>query len=67
MNARHAKKVLAVALSFILIAAAPRLSYGYQDSGAPATDSGNPTESAPMSASNCKRWLRPSHSIRMRW
>jgi hypothetical protein len=59
MNATHVKEVIAVALSFVLIAGAPPLSYGYQDSGAPPTDSGNPTESAPMSASSMQALVAP--------
>ena len=59
MNATHVKKVLAVALSFVLIAGAPPLSYGFQDSGAPPSDSGNPTESAPMSASSLQALVAP--------
>lgn len=59
MNTTHAKKALAVVLSFILITVTPQLSYGYQDSGVPATDSGNPTESAPMSASALQALVAP--------
>ncbi len=59
MNATYAKKVLAVVLTFILITAAPELSYGYQDSGTSPTDSGNPTESAPMSASSLQSLVAP--------
>jgi hypothetical protein len=59
MNATHVKEVLAVALSFVLIAAGPPLSYGYQDSGSPPTDSGTPTESAPMSASSLQALVAP--------
>ena len=59
MNATHVKKVLAVALSFVLIAGAPPLSYGFQDSGAPPSDSGTPTESAPMSASSLQALVAP--------
>ena len=56
----NAKKFLSVALSFILVTVSPQLLYGYQASGsAPANDSGNSTETAPMSASELQALVAP--------
>ncbi len=59
MNLKDAKKALSVILSFILVAVSPPLLYGDQASGTPANDSGNPTESVPMSASDLDALVAP--------
>ncbi|MGA8490434.1 MAG: DUF3300 domain-containing protein [Terriglobales bacterium] len=60
MNSKQTKRVLSAALSFILAGASPQILYGFQASGtAPATDSGNPTEPAPLSASDLQAMVAP--------
>src|SRR5271167_4870178 len=60
MDSRNARKVLSIALSFILVTVSPQILYGYQASdSAPGNDSGNSTESAPMSASELQALVAP--------
>jgi hypothetical protein len=60
MTTNDAKRFLSVALSFILVTASPQTLYGYQASGsAPSSDLGNPTESAPLSASQLQSLVAP--------
>jgi uncharacterized membrane protein YgcG len=54
------KKFLSAALSLVLVSAPPQMLYGYQASGsASATDSGNPTETAPLTASALQALVAP--------
>jgi hypothetical protein len=55
MNAKSAKGILAAVLSFVLIVVSPHLLYGYQS----PTDSGNPTEAAPQSATELQALVAP--------
>jgi hypothetical protein len=60
MIATDAKKILSVVLSFLLVTVSPQTLHGYQASAsAPANDSGNPTETAPMSASQLQALVAP--------
>ncbi len=60
MIATDAKKILSVVLSFLLVTVSPQILCGYQSSAsAPANDSGNPTETAPMSASQLQALVAP--------
>ena len=60
MIATDAKKILSVVLSFLLVTVSPQILYGYQASAsAPANDSGNPTETAPMSANQLQALVAP--------
>jgi hypothetical protein len=60
MNSTDAKKILSVVLSFILITVSPELLYGYQaQTSGNANDSGSPTESAPLSASDLQALVAP--------
>jgi len=60
MIARDGKKILSEVLSFILVTASPQILRGYQASdSAPGNDSGNSTESAPMSASELQALVAP--------
>jgi uncharacterized membrane protein YgcG len=60
MNSKEVKKTLSVVLSFILAAVSPQVLYGYQASdSAPASNFGNSTESAPMSASDLQALVAP--------
>src|SRR5271169_1903082 len=60
MILNEATKVLAVVLSFLLVAAPLQILYGYQTpAAAPAADTGNPTESAAMSASQLQALVAP--------
>jgi hypothetical protein len=55
-----AKKVLSVVLSFVLATVSPRILYGFQASGsASVNDTGNPAETAPMSASELQALVAP--------
>ncbi len=53
------KKILSVVLAALLVLVSPRFADGYQTSGNPAGDSGNPTESAPMSTSQLQALVAP--------
>src|SRR5439155_20086301 len=59
MITEHVKKILSVVLSFILVTVSPHVLYGYQAGSASANDSGNPTESSPMSASALQALVAP--------
>ena len=60
MIARIANGTLSTLLSFILVSAPPQILYGYQVSGsASANDSGNPTETAPLTASELQALVAP--------
>ena len=60
MFIKHAKKVLSVALTLILVPVSPQILYGYQASGSSASsDVGNSTESAPLSASQLQALVAP--------
>jgi hypothetical protein len=60
MTAKVAKKFLSVALSFVFATASTQILYGYQSqTSAPAADTGNPTETAPMSASQLQALVAP--------
>src|SRR6478735_9006747 len=59
MRTKEAQKILSIALCFLL-AASPRLSYGYQASDSPPpNDAGNPTDSAPLSSSQLQALVAP--------
>lgn len=59
MITKDAKRFLSVALSFILVSAPPQILYGYQVAGSSANDSGNPTETAPLTASELQALVAP--------
>jgi hypothetical protein len=60
MIGKNAKKSLPVVLSFVLVTASSRVLYGYQtQSSAPAANTGNPTEAAPMSATELQSLVAP--------
>ncbi len=59
MNFEDTKKILSVVLSLLLVSGSPQLLYGYQADSAPASDSGNPTESAPISTSDLQALVAP--------
>ena len=60
MIVEDVKKILSVVLSFLLATVSPQLLYGFQDSSSAATGNfGNPTESAPMSASDLQALVAP--------
>ena len=60
MNSKDVKKILSVVLSIILATVSPQFLYGYQASdSAPASNFGNSTESAPMSASDLQALVAP--------
>jgi uncharacterized protein DUF3300 len=60
MNSQDATKILSVVLSFILVTTSPQLLCGYQASAwGPANDSGNPTETVPLSTSQLEALVAP--------
>jgi hypothetical protein len=59
MIARDTRKFLSVLLSLVFITTSSQILYGYQTAAAPAADTGNPTESAPMSASQLQALVAP--------
>ncbi len=60
MIAKGARKVLSVVLSFVLVTASSQILYAYQTpASAPSADSGNPTDAAPMSASELQALVAP--------
>ncbi|MGA8727509.1 MAG: DUF3300 domain-containing protein [Terracidiphilus sp.] len=60
MIARIANGTLSTLLSFILVTAPPEIMYGFQSSpGSANDDSGNPTDPAPMSASELQALVAP--------
>jgi hypothetical protein len=60
MTSQDVKKFLSVVISFALVAASLQVLYGYQGAApAPANDTGNPTDAAPMSASELQSLVAP--------
>jgi len=60
MAAKYAEKFLSVALSFVLIMTSSQILYGHQSqSSTPVADTGNPTEAAPMNASELQSLVAP--------
>src|SRR5208282_4105051 len=60
MNRNNVKRMFSVALSLVFSAASTQLLYGGQaGTPAPAADSGNPTETAPDSASELQSLVAP--------
>jgi uncharacterized membrane protein YgcG len=60
MIPQDAKKILSVALSFILVTTSSQILYGYQTAAAPPpADSGNPTDPAPQSAAELQSLVAP--------
>src|SRR5208282_2651471 len=60
MITKNMKKMLSVVLSFVFVAASSQLLYGGQTgTSAPATYSGNPTESAPNSTAELQSLVAP--------
>jgi Protein of unknown function (DUF3300) len=60
MISEDIKQFLSVVLSFVLLAASSQSLYGYQTAPAPsASDSGNPTDSAPQSAAELQALVAP--------
>ena len=58
--AENENKFLSILLSFVLVTVSPQVLYGYQDSpSGPTNQSGNPTESAPLSASQLQALVAP--------
>src|SRR5260370_26039799 len=58
MIADNAKNVLSVVLSFLLVTASQQVLLG-EPASAPATDSGNPTETVPLDASQLQALVAP--------
>jgi hypothetical protein len=60
MISQDAKKILSVALSFVLVTTSSQILYGYQTANSPPTaDSGNPTDPAPQSAAELQSLVAP--------
>jgi uncharacterized membrane protein YgcG len=60
MIKKNARKVLSVAISFVLVAVSSQTLYGNQSqNSAPSADSGNPTEAAPSSATELQSLVAP--------
>ena len=60
MITKYAKKMLSVTISFALVAVSSQTLYGNQNqNSAPPADSGNPTDAAPMSASELQSLVAP--------
>jgi hypothetical protein len=60
MISQDAKKVLSVALSFVLVTTSSQILYGYQTANSPPpADSGNPTDPAPQSAAELQSLVAP--------
>src|ERR1700744_411903 len=60
MKETNVKRFLSVTLSFILVTIPPQCAYGYQAAAsAPANEAGNPTETAPRSASELQALVAP--------
>src|SRR5882762_6470333 len=58
--AKDIKKFLSVVFRFALVTASSRILYGYQSQvSTPPADTGNPTEPAPMSASQLQAMVAP--------
>jgi len=59
MITEQVKKILSIALSFILVTVSPHALYGYQAASSSVQDSENPTESSPMSTSALEALVAP--------
>ena len=60
MISQHARKFVSAVISFVLVTAPSQILYGYQTpASTSAADSGNPTEAAPMSASELQALVAP--------
>ena len=60
MISQDARKILSVALSFILVTTSSQILYGYQTATSPPpADSGNPTDPAPQSATELQSLVAP--------
>jgi len=60
MISQDAKKILSVALSFVLVTTSSQILYGYQTANSPPpADSGNPTDPAPQSAAELQSLVAP--------
>jgi hypothetical protein len=60
MNTKNSKTLLSLALSFVVGTASTQILYGYQSQAStPAADSGNPTEAAPMGATELQSLVAP--------
>ena len=60
MISQDARKVLSVALSFVLVTTSSQILYGYQTAASPPpADSGNPTDPAPQSAAELQSLVAP--------
>jgi hypothetical protein len=60
MISQDARKILSVALSFVLVTTSSQILYGYQTATSPPpADSGNPTDPAPQSATELQSLVAP--------
>ncbi|MGC2529092.1 MAG: DUF3300 domain-containing protein [Candidatus Acidiferrum sp.] len=60
MTTKNIKRIFSVLLSIVFIATSSQISYGFQTSGEiPATNDGNPTETAPQSAAELQALVAP--------
>ena len=60
MMTRNIKKMFVVLLSGVFAATSSQILYGFQDSGgAPAANTGTPTEGAPLSAAELQSLVAP--------
>lgn len=60
MLAKDVRKILSAVLSLVLVNASSQMLRGYQTpTSAPAADSGDPTEPAPMSTSELQGLVAP--------
>src|SRR5580693_2687812 len=60
MISQDARKILSVALNFVLVTTSSQILYGYQTAAAPPpADSGNPTDPAPQSAAELQSLVAP--------
>jgi hypothetical protein len=60
MISQDAKKILSVALSFVLVTTSSQILYGYQTANSPPpADNGNPTDPAPQSAAELQSLVAP--------
>jgi uncharacterized membrane protein YgcG len=60
MISEDARKILSVALSFVLVTTSSQILYGYQNAASPPpADSGNPTDPTPRSAAELQALVAP--------
>jgi uncharacterized membrane protein YgcG len=60
MISQDARKILSVALNFVLVTTSSQILYGYQTAAAPPpADSGNPTDPAPRSTTELQSLVAP--------